>query len=95
MSTNPTLASAPGEHCFTAVKHIGTPVGSTEVIAEVETYVTLPPSSENTAGGKYDKVVLFFADVYGPFFVNNQLLVDYFASQGESLMANSISLLRY
>ena len=66
MSTsNPTLASAPGEHYFTVVKHIGTPVGSTEVIAGVGTYVTFPPSSENTGGRKYNKDVLFFADA-GP-----------------------------
>jgi hypothetical protein len=37
-----------------------------------------PPSSAD--GPK--KVVLFFADVCGPFYLNNQLLQDYFASRG-------------
>ena len=76
-----TLASATGEHCFTAVKHTGTPTGHTEIIAGAETYVALPPGSAGT-GEKFEKIILFFADVYGPYFVNNQLLVDYFASQG-------------
>ena len=59
-----TLASAPGEHCFTAVKHTGTPTGHTEIIAGAETYVALPPGSTGT-GERFEKIILFFADVYG------------------------------
>ncbi|KAJ6613744.1 Alpha/Beta hydrolase protein [Mycena sp. CBHHK59/15] len=74
-----TIAHPHCEDCFTGVKHSGTPVGKTVTIADVPTYVSEPPS---TAASAPKKVVLFFADVYGPFFLNNQLLQDYFASQG-------------
>ncbi|KAJ7725180.1 Alpha/Beta hydrolase protein [Mycena metata] len=79
-STSPTIAKAHCEDCFTGVKHSGDPVGKTVTIADVQTYVSKPPSAGAASGPK--KVVLFFSDVYGPFFLNNQLLQDYFASQG-------------
>ncbi|KAJ7853703.1 hypothetical protein B0H14DRAFT_2758047 [Mycena olivaceomarginata] len=74
------MASAPISHrycedCFTGVKHNGEPVGKTIIIGDIPTYVSEPPSS---ADG-HKKVVLFFADVFGPFYLNNQLLQDYFA----------------
>jgi hypothetical protein len=77
------MASAPVAHrycedCFTGVKHNGEPVGKTIIIGDIPTYVSEPPSSAD--GPK--KVVLFFADVFGPFYLNNQLLQDYFASRG-------------
>ena len=37
-----------------------------------------PPA--DTAGPK--KFILFFSDIFGPFFRNAQLIQDYFASQG-------------
>ncbi|KAF9042324.1 Alpha/Beta hydrolase protein [Panaeolus papilionaceus] len=78
MSTeSPVLAGPPGDCCVRGVKHTGEPVGSKKTIAGVETYVSNPPSSSGTK-----KVVLFFADVFGPFYVNAQLLQDYFASRG-------------
>ena len=73
------LAGPLGDHCVEGVKHTGTPVGKIVKIANVETYVSEPPA--NTTGPK--KVILFFADVFGPFFVNAKLLQDYFASNGE------------
>ncbi|KAJ7074765.1 Alpha/Beta hydrolase protein [Mycena amicta] len=72
-----TLAKPYCEDCIKAVKHSGEPVGKTSTIAGVPTYISEPPSSE---GPK--KVVLFFADVYGPLYLNNQLIQDYFASHG-------------
>ncbi|KAK0439999.1 Alpha/Beta hydrolase protein [Desarmillaria tabescens] len=78
--TSPVLAGSLGECCFTAVKHEGTPIGRTDAIAGVPTYVSEPPSGGKTA--QKPRVVLYFADVYGPFYVNNQLVQDYFASQG-------------
>jgi hypothetical protein len=62
------------EACYTTVQHEGTPSGETITVAGVETYKTGSTSS--------NKVILFFTDVYGPFYVNNQLLMDYFASNG-------------
>lgn len=81
MSTStesPVLAGPPGDCCVTGVKHTGEPVGKTITIAGVPTYISEPTSKQS--GSK--KVILFFADVWGPFFVNAQLLQDYFASQG-------------
>jgi hypothetical protein len=72
------------EDCFTGVKHSGDPVGHTVEIANIPTYVSEPPLSIVATHGGPKKVVLFFSDVYGPFYVNNQLLQDYFASQGQS-----------
>ncbi len=77
--TSPILAGPLGECCFTAVKHEGTPAGRVDTISGVPTYVSEPPPAKTV--GK-PKVVLFFADVYGPMYINNQLLQDYFASQG-------------
>jgi len=74
------LADAPGDHCFTGVQHEGNATGSEVQIAGVNTYVAKPPTGGQN--GKYDKIILFFADVYGPLFNNNKLLQDYFASKG-------------
>ncbi|KAJ7666972.1 dienelactone hydrolase [Mycena polygramma] len=68
------------EDCFTGLKHSGDAVGKTVTFADVPTYVSEPPASVSRDGPK--KIVLFFSDVFGPFYVNNQLLQDYFASQG-------------
>ncbi|KAJ7472043.1 dienelactone hydrolase [Mycena latifolia] len=78
---SPTIAHSHCEDCFKGVKHSGTPVGKTAIIAGVPTYVSDPPSTALEAGAP-KKVILFLPDVYGPFFLNNQLVQDYFASQG-------------
>ncbi|KAG2033011.1 dienelactone hydrolase [Suillus americanus] len=72
---SPTLASAPGSCCFTGVKHTGTPVGRIEDLGGIPTYISDPPAPTQ-------KVILFLADVWGPLFVNNKLIQDYFASCG-------------
>ncbi|KAG7439924.1 alpha/beta-hydrolase [Guyanagaster necrorhizus] len=77
--TTPILAGAPGECCFTAVKHEGTPAGRIDTITGVPTYVSEPKSPKTTPK---PKVVLFFADIYGPLYINNELVQDYFSSQG-------------
>ncbi|PBK70277.1 alpha/beta-hydrolase [Armillaria solidipes] len=77
--SSPILAGPLGECCFTAVKHEGTPAGRVDTISGVPTYVSEPPPAKTV--GK-PKVVLYLADVYGPMYINNQLLQDYFASQG-------------
>lgn len=77
------LAGAPGDCCFTGVKHSGTPVGKTTSFADIPTYISAPSiESQSATGTAPKKVVLFFSDVYGPFYLNGQLVQDYFASQG-------------
>jgi len=80
MSDQKVLAQGLGEHCITGVKHTGEAVGFTEDITGVETYISKPPTQSSSS--TYDKIILFFADVYGPLFINNKLLQDYFASRG-------------
>jgi hypothetical protein len=89
MISNPTapsvLAGPPGDCCFSkGVKHTGTPVGRIETIGEVPTYITEPSSQSNqsnNAGPK--KVILFMADIWGPFSINAKLVQDYFAENGK------------
>ncbi|KAF8588925.1 alpha/beta-hydrolase [Ramaria rubella] len=70
------LASAPGDACCaTGFIHGGTPKGVTITLGGLQTYVSRPT-------GDTDKIILFFPDVHGPFHINNQLLMDYFASIG-------------
>jgi len=71
------LAHPPGDQCCTGVKHSGDAVGNEKVIGGTNTYVSLPPAGQATKG-----VILFYADVYGPLYINNKLIQDYFASQG-------------
>lgn len=71
------LASAPGDQCCSGVQHFGEPKGTIEKIAGVDTYVVTPPQGQTSKG-----VILFYADVWGPLFINNKLIQDYFASQG-------------
>ncbi|KAI0756160.1 alpha/beta-hydrolase [Daedaleopsis nitida] len=70
------LAGPPGECCRQTVQHVGEPRGKIEKVAEVETYVARPASGSNA------RIILFFADVYGPMYVNAQLLMDYWAENG-------------
>ncbi|OCH90524.1 alpha/beta-hydrolase [Obba rivulosa] len=74
-----TLASAPSECCVKGVQHSGTPTGTVEKIAGLDTYVARP--SENAAQG-HQKILFYFADIWGPLYINSKLLQDYFASQG-------------
>jgi len=80
--TSPTLAAAPGDCCVTGFKHTGTPTGTTTTIAGVNTYVSEP--KEVQPGPK--KVILFFADIYSPLDINNQLLQDHFAGCGFTVL---------
>ncbi|KAJ2912402.1 hypothetical protein MD484_g8011, partial [Candolleomyces efflorescens] len=77
--TSPVLAGPISDCCVQSVKHEGQALGKTIEIAGVSTYLS-EPSTQTQRGVK--KVVLFFPDVFGPFYLNNQLTQDYFASQG-------------
>ncbi|KAF8186794.1 dienelactone hydrolase family-domain-containing protein [Pholiota molesta] len=86
--TSPLLAGTFGECCFTASQFQleGEPAGRIEEIAGFQTYVSDPPPARSTTtdggpGGR-KRVLLFFADVYGPFYGTAKLLQDYFAGQG-------------
>jgi len=86
MSTStesPVLARPPGDCCTKGVKHFGNPVGKIITIADVPTYLSEPPANVHSEGSK--KVVLFFADIFGPLYVNARLLQDYYASHGAFL----------
>ncbi|KAL8286150.1 hypothetical protein RQP46_004638 [Phenoliferia psychrophenolica] len=63
--------------CLNGAIHEGTPVGKTETIAGVATYVSLPPA------GTYDKdkAVVFLGDIFGQY-ANAKLLADSFAANG-------------
>ncbi|KAG6890847.1 hypothetical protein C0992_012486 [Termitomyces sp. T32_za158] len=73
------LAGPPGDCCFKALKHTGTPAGKSIEIAGVPTYISEPPT--RVADGP-KKIILYLSDVFGPFFLNNQLIQDYFAEHG-------------
>ncbi|KAG8214444.1 hypothetical protein J3R82DRAFT_9467 [Butyriboletus roseoflavus] len=85
-----TLAGPPNACCWTGIKHTGTPEGRTEPLGGLETYISEPPA--NAASEPHKKVLLFLADAYGPLFINNKLLQDYFASQGTSFAVGLIVL---
>jgi dienelactone hydrolase len=75
----PVLAGPPGECCVQGVKHFGEPSGETITIAGIETYISKPPAQGNSQD---KKIILYLADVFGPFYLNAQLLQDYYASCG-------------
>ncbi|KAJ2933275.1 hypothetical protein H1R20_g3802, partial [Candolleomyces eurysporus] len=75
---SPELAKPPGPCCFEGVKHSGDPLGREDVIGGIPTYVSEPVEGFKPGG----KIILFFADIYGPLFINSKLIQDYFASQG-------------
>ena len=87
-----------GEQCCTpaptTVAHIGTPRGRAETYAGVRTYVVrltdfgtapAPGAEAEAAAGK--GVVLYFSDIFGPFYVNAQLTMDYWAANGARLFS--------
>ncbi|KAF4908661.1 Hydrolase tropI [Colletotrichum viniferum] len=79
MSTDKTpgyLAKPSGECCLKGTIHEGEARGSWEVIADVETYVSKPPTDK--ANGH---IVLYFPDVWG-MFVKGLLVMDAFADAG-------------
>ena len=77
---SPVLAGPPGDCCFKGVKHSGEPSGEIITIAGVQTYLSKPLQAKDSSHEK--KIILYLADVYGPLYVNAQLLQDYYASHG-------------
>ncbi|KAJ3987147.1 Alpha/Beta hydrolase protein [Lentinula detonsa] len=83
-TTNRVLAGPSGECCFTGFRHEGTPVGNTITIAEVPTYF-VESSAKNGSDAKR-RILIFFADVYGPFYQNNMLVQDFLAQNGFTVL---------
>ncbi|KAH6901012.1 Alpha/Beta hydrolase protein [Coprinopsis sp. MPI-PUGE-AT-0042] len=79
---SPLLAGPIGDCCAKSVKHSGEATGKTIDIDGIPTYLAEPPIEPK---GK-KQVLLFFSDVYGPLSLNNQLLQDFFASNGLFLL---------
>ena len=75
---SPLLAQLPVPCCTSGVQQAGNPNGTLETIAGIQTYVATPPAGVNPVG-----VILFYSDVWSPLFVNNQLIMDWFAGEGE------------
>ncbi|KIJ24036.1 hypothetical protein M422DRAFT_275274 [Sphaerobolus stellatus SS14] len=81
MSDPAILAEPPSADCCKpGFIHSGEPKGETIKIAGFDTYAAHPPQPSK-------KVILAFPDAHGPFHINNQLLFDYFASQGFFVVA--------
>ena len=70
------LAKPSGDCCLKGHLHAGSPQGSFERLAEMETYVSQPPKDK--ANGH---IVLYYPDVFG-FFTNGLLVMDSFAAAG-------------
>lgn len=78
-STPLTLSGPLGNCCTRSFKHEGEPVGRVENIAGFQTYISDPPD----ATSEPKKIILYFSDAFGPFYINAKLLQDYFASHGQ------------
>lgn len=74
------LAKPSGECCLKGTIHKGESRGTWETIADVETYISIPP--EGKANGN---VLLYFPDVWG-MFPNGLLVMDAFADAGYTVL---------
>ncbi|KAI6017415.1 dienelactone hydrolase [Pisolithus microcarpus] len=82
------MADTLTEHCFATVQHIGMPTGRRIDIdvggVPVPTYLATP--GDPSLNGSPRNIILFFPDVFGAFYPNSQLLQDYFATQGFTVL---------
>ncbi|KAI0652747.1 alpha/beta-hydrolase [Trametes meyenii] len=67
--------------CTRTVPHSGVARGTVETIAGLATYIARPPTDLTNPTGT-SRVILYFADVFGPLYVNSQLAMDYWAAHG-------------
>ncbi|KAI8980617.1 alpha/beta-hydrolase [Trametes punicea] len=96
-STDAPLTGPLGNCCTRTVPHSGVARGTVETIAGLATYVSRPPTAsghsppqgggrraEGSEGQGNDelRVILFFADVFGPLYINSKLAMDYWAAHG-------------
>lgn len=86
MSSDPVIAGPLTDCCFTGFKHSGEPLGEKITLGNVETYLSTPKQSPATEGNT--RVILYFTDIHGPFYLNNQLIQDYFVAHGTFFSMN-------
>lgn len=67
--------------CVTGHLHEGTPQGTFQQLHGLRTYVVTPPATGGSEGGKTDTIVLL-TDIYGPDYINTQLVADEWAKAG-------------
>lgn len=75
-----TSLAGPCSSCCTrlpTVQHSGRARGTVETIAGLATYIARPSTPVDQL-----KVILFFADVFGPLYPNSKLAMDYWAEHG-------------
>ncbi|RMZ71808.1 short-chain dehydrogenase reductase sdr [Pyrenophora seminiperda CCB06] len=76
------LAKPSGHCCLKGTLHKGEGRGKWETIANVETYISVPPPNGKKANGN---VLLYFPDVWG-MFPNGLLVMDAFADAGYTVL---------
>jgi len=79
MTSDNVLAGPPSDCCLKSVQHEGKAGGEEVKIADVVSYVSHPAKA---AEKSHKRIILYFTDVFGPFYINNQLIMDYFSSHG-------------
>ncbi|KAI0674005.1 alpha/beta-hydrolase [Trametes maxima] len=91
-SSAPAPATAPrpltgplGDCCTRTVPHSGVARGTVETIAGLATYIARPPRAIDPTSAA-PRVILYFADVFGPLYVNAQLAMDYWAAHAGYLV---------
>ncbi|KAI0311884.1 dienelactone hydrolase [Amylostereum chailletii] len=83
MSSNEVLADAPGECCIKTIHHEGEARGTFIDLGGLQTYISRPPPQTGPSQPeRYDRILFVFSDVFGPSYLNTQLVMDYFASFG-------------
>ncbi|KAI1006465.1 hypothetical protein K3495_g1751 [Podosphaera aphanis] len=70
-----------GACCLRGAIHLGTPTGHIETIHGLQTYVAEPPAGTVPKG-----IIIYIPDAFGWSFVNNRLLCDRYASNGNFLV---------
>lgn len=71
-----------GECCVKEIRHTGTATGTVVTIAGLQSYIAYPPDE---ATESHSKILIYFPDVFGPMWINSQLIMDWFAKQGQSM----------
>ena len=66
----------------TQLQHEGEPRGREEHYAGVRTYVARPKDSKPKGEVKNKGVILYFSDIFGPFYTPARLTMDYWAENG-------------
>ncbi|KXN92792.1 Protein AIM2 [Leucoagaricus sp. SymC.cos] len=76
MSSSKPISGPHSDLCFTGVKHTGGAAGKTTELGGIATNVA------ELKSGEAKGIILYFSDVHGPFYINNQLIQDYYAENG-------------